>query len=540
MPDPVVEPHDHARDYPDVSIIGDLVPAWRDRDPRATWISPVGERPWRREDLAREVARIQRALTARGIDRGDSVALMCANSAEMVATLLAVVGLGAVAVPINTALASGGLEHVLDHSDARMLVADPVYIPLCGELAPRLAGDRTISTRESVAGTVAWVDAATPEDAMPVSVGDPADPALNIYTSGTTGTAKGVVLSHTACLTSGRQSAAVMFEATADDVIYTCLPFFHCAALQLGLFTSLISGAELILEPSFSASTFWSTIHTHRVTAFHFIGPLMSIMWLAPPSPEDRSHDVRLAVGGGPRSVWTEFEERFGIDIVENYGMTETFGGCVSHRPRRGKPWTVGRAMSHIEVQVVDKAGRPLGPEERGEILIRPRAPDVLFSGYYREPHQTEEAWQDGWYRTGDLGSRDRDGFLRFHSRLRDIIRHRGENISAVEVETVLAGHPAVAECAVIGIPSELYEEELLAVVVPAGGDLDPVAILRYASEHLPRFAVPRFVAAAAELPKTATARVQKHLLKDLWSTAFDRQDLDGPDAVSADGDPPA
>lgn len=522
--DPIIEPAPCADTYPVVERLGDVLQSWADAAPDASCLTVAEGRSWTRRDLLDAAAAVQAGLRRLSVGPGDQVALMCQNSLEMAVALLAIPAMGAVAVPMNTGLVGDGLAYVIRHSGARALLVDAAMVDRCLPCTKNFSPDRiVVIDGNAQPGTTAWEVAFPRTDEPYVSVGSPEDPAYNIYTSGTTGTAKGVLLSHRSILVGAAACAGVMFEADASDVIYTSLPFFHCAALQLGLWTSWISGAHLVFEQRFSASTFWDTMREYRVTSFHFIGPLMTVLWLRGPSDRDRDHCVRLAVGGGPRPVWTEFEERHGVQIVEMFGMTETFGGCIGHRPGRGKPWTVGKALAHVEMKVVDEAGAELPAPEQGELLIRERVPGALMSGYFRDPERTATAMRDGWYHTGDLCSFDEDGFLRFHSRLRDIIRHRGENVSAVEVENVVNRHPQVSESAAVGVPSAIYEEDILLAVVPSGDEVDIPSVIAAASEHLPPFALPRFVAVVEELPKTATARIQKHLLGGLRDTAWDR-----------------
>lgn len=509
-PDPATRPAPIADGYPDARVLGDLLRVQRERRPGAGAIAFTEGGSWTWAELADAVGRVQRELARCGVGAGDRVALLCDNSLDMVAVLLGIAGAGAVAVPVNTGLVGAGLAFVLGHCEPRLLVGDPAHL---GRL--RDAGAASVPAVPSDwYRQPAEVAPRSPATAAPAARGVSTDTAMILYTSGTTGDAKGVVLSHGCILTAARASAGVMFEAGPDDVIYTCLPLFHCAAQQLGLWTALVSGARLVLAPRFSAAAFWPQVHAHGVTAFHFIGPLLSILWKAPPSPADGVHPARLAVGGGPRIAWRPFEDRFGVSCVECYGMTETFGGCVTHRPGQGRLGSAGKALDHIEVQVVDEGGEPLPAGATGEIRIRGHRPGVLFDGYFKRPDLTAAALEGGWYRTGDLGSLDRDGYLTYASRARDIIRCRGENVSAVEVETVCAACPGVAECGVVGVPSELGEDDILVVVVPDQASFDLGDLFGFAAERLPAFAVPRFGQLASELPKTATGRIQRHLLR--------------------------
>ncbi len=521
MSDPAVEPFPGARDYPSTDAIGELLLHQVVTRPDARALQLADGESWTWRQLGAEVARIQAGLAARGIAQGDHVALMCENSLRMAAMLCALAGYGAVAVPLNTGLIGKGLQALLEHSDARLLVVDPALLERCEETG--LLENLPCILTEAGEGERNWDEAFRHEGEL-VARGGGADLSMILYTSGTTGQPKGAMLSHASCLTAAWGSAAVMFEAAPGEVIYTALPLYHCAAQQLGLWTALLSGAELVLSPRFSASNFWRHMRTYDVKAFHFVGPLTSVLWKAPPSPDDRNHPVKIAVGGGPRIAWRDFEERFGITFVECYGMTETFGGCVTHRPWRGRSGSAGKALDYVDLKVIGEEGESLPAGRKGRAMLRARKPHAFFEGYYKRPDLTEAAFDDGWYRTGDLCTIDEDGYLTWHSRALDIIRRRGENVSAVEVEAIVQEHPDVADCGVVGVPSELGEEDVFAVIVPGAGRPDPEAIAAFLSERLPSFSVPRYFAFVDELPKTATRRVQRHLLRDFLACAYDRQ----------------
>ncbi|MBV9749220.1 MAG: AMP-binding protein [Acetobacteraceae bacterium] len=517
--DPATAPFPGAASYPKVTHLGALLLAQLATRPGATALQQVDGATWSWARLGEEVAAIQSGLASRGIRPGQHVAIVCENSLRAAAAHLAVIAFGAIVIPVNTALMGAGLAHVLNHGDAALLIADPSLLPRCLGAAPAFRDAKAVATDDA-----AWTAAFPPTADPPRVQGEGgAAPAMILYTSGTTGDAKGAILSHTAWLTAAWASAAVMLEAQPGDVIYTSLPLFHCAAHQLALWTALLSGASVVLAPHFSASAFWSHMRRYHVKAFLFVGPVTSILWNAPPAPGDRDQPARIAVGGGPRVAWREFEDRFNLTFVECYGMTEWAGGCITHRPGQARSGRAGKALDYVEMITVDETMQPTPPGIPGEILLRPRRPNVMFSGYYKRPDLTAAALHDGWYRTLDIGTIDAEGYLTFAARKRDIIRRRGENVSAAEVDAVLATHPDISECAVVGVPAELGEEDILAVVVPKQESLDLASVVAHASAHLPFFAVPRFFATAPSLPKTATSRVQRHLLRPLLHGAIDR-----------------
>jgi crotonobetaine/carnitine-CoA ligase len=515
MTDPVTAPFPGASQYPKLTSLGELLPFWLGRNDLAPAVAYVDGESWTRSDLSARVAVAQVKLLQWGVEPGTHLALACDNSPEMLVALVAGVSLGAVVIPVNTGLFDDGLRAVLGHCDPDVVVAGTTYLLRC-----RAQTDSTVPVH--LATDLLEGRAHHDPDLIVVSRA-PDDPALIIYSSGTTGSGKGVVLSQRACLTASAACAAVQFEATSEDRLYTCLPLFHCAAQQMGLWTTLISGAQLVLDSKFRPARFWEVLARHDVTEFHFIGPMLSALWNQDRDVAVPSNNIRVAGGGGPRIVWEEFEEKYDLDLVECYGMTETFGGCVGHRPGRARPWTLGHAMEHVEVRV-EPDSESEAPDGQGEIQIRPLEPHVMFSEYYKDPARTDAAWTDGWYKTGDLGSWTDDGYLVYASRVDDVIRHRGENISSLELEKGLSDLPGIAECAIVGVTGDLGDQEILiAVVLEAGFSFDADKFWVSCAGAVPKFALPNLVLLLDELPRTATHRLQRHVIRGMADQALRR-----------------
>jgi crotonobetaine/carnitine-CoA ligase len=254
---------------------------------------------------------------------------------------------------------------------------------------------------------------------------------------------------------------------------------------------------------------------------------MIPILCKQPPGPGDRDHHARLtACAATPKDVWLQFEERFGVRIIEGYGLTETTGFCVTNPRDAVRVGSIGRAMDFVDALVVDDQDRAVEPGRCGEIAIRARAPHTLMEGYYRMPQQTAEAMRGGLFHTGDMGYADADGYLYFVDRIKQSIRRRGENISSWEVEKVVNAHPQVLESAAVGVPSDLGEEEVkVYVVCRPGAALAPLDIIRWCEARMAYFMVPRYVEFRAALPKTATERVEKYKLKQEGiGQAWDRE----------------
>jgi crotonobetaine/carnitine-CoA ligase len=288
---------------------------------------------------------------------------------------------------------------------------------------------------------------------------------------------------------------------------------------------SLVSGRPMVLAPRFSASGFVDDLRRHRATVFNYIGAMLTMVAKQPEREDDGANPTRLAVGGAaPAELWRTFEERFDLAILEIYGLTETATFCLGSPPDDIRPGTLGLPLGWSEVRVVDESGAETAQGEPGEIAIRARRPDILFKGYYKNDEATDAAMADGWFRSGDRGKREDDGYFVFIDRLKDSIRRRGENISSYEVERIVNSHPAVAESAAVGVPSELGEDEVMVHVVTVGPDLDPAGLVEFCEARMARFMVPRYVRIRDSLPKTATERVRKFALRDEGSAgAWDR-----------------
>jgi crotonobetaine/carnitine-CoA ligase len=474
-------------------------------------LTDVGGSEWSRAETIAEVSGVQAWLASLNIAPGQRVALFCANSARMIAGYLAVIGMGAEVVPINTALRGDVLTYILDHSRVVAAIADADLVGrLLGTKPGRLSLDRVLLTADRSELTP-WPQRRPPGDLV---IAEPLNTAQIIYTSGTTSRPKGVMLGAQAILTSASACARLIHNAQEDSVLYTSMPLFHCGAQQVSLWSTLLSGAHLIVARRFSASTFWQQLDDYEVDHFNFIGQMLSILCTAAPSPADREHRVSVAVGGGPKNVWTEFEQRFAVQIREMYGMSETFSGCVSHTYADGKVNTVGRPLPHIELRIVDQRGRVQQPGQDGEIQLRPRSRDLFFTRYLDDPEADQQAWDGEWFRTGDLGQVDREGYLIYRERLTGTIRHKGENISAAAVELELGKLLGVREVAAVAVPSHLGEDDLLVALVAEPG-VTAKDVMDYCAAHLPSYALPEYVVFLKELPKTETMRVQKHLLQE-------------------------
>jgi carnitine-CoA ligase len=296
------------------------------------------------------------------------------------------------------------------------------------------------------------------------------------------------------------------------ETMYTPLPLYHGNALLVSATGSMVLDAKLALAPRFSASRFWDDCRRYAAAEFNTLGGMISILLKQPPGPGDRDHQVRVVLSAGcPPDRWQEFQRRFGVRLIEWFGMVDSPGILLNDAGRVG---SMGRSgVAGVEFRVVGEDDRPLGPRQAGELVFRHPAGPTTY--YENLPEATERAYRGGWFHSGDLAEYDEDGFFYYRGRKKESIRRLGENISAWEVETVVNSHPAVLESAAHAVTSELGEDEVkIAVVAQPGEQPKPEEILDYCRGKMARYAIPRYVEFVASLPKTETHRVQYAALK--------------------------
>lgn len=471
--------------------------------------------------LQDRVQRVAAGLHDRKIGRGDIVAIVAAYRLPVLDHVFALSSLGAICAPLNVHLRGEALAHQLIDSNARAVIVDEATAQIVEALIADLPGVELLILVEGEIPASAHPEKwcrhenllSAPEGRGAVEL-DWADPAAILYTSGTTGAPKGCLINHHALYRGG----AIIVEPlglTLDDIYLTVAPLYHAAAFMT-LVSALIADAALVVEAGFSASGFMRRAAETKATLSLGVGFLGMALLGQPASAHDRSHRLRLcAFAPLAPEVQQAFEDRFGAQCLgEMYGQTECAPVTMSSVAGLRKRDTHGRVLPDIEVRTMDEAGDFLPPDALGELVVRALAPGAFFTGYWKQSEATATKLRDGWLRTGDLGKVDSDGFLTFFDRKADFMRRRGENVSAFQVERALLQHEAISEAAVFGVHVAGEVDDMIHAVVVANAALDPADLHRHLAAVLPYFAVPRFIESADALPRNASGRVMKHLLK--------------------------
>jgi len=465
--------------------------------------------------------RVAAVLARRGIGKGDAVAYIGENSPQFLQVMFAAAQLGAVFVPINTRLAAPEMRHVLVDSGARALILDPEFLDraMPGVEAGRIA--QVIVTGDGVRespGLARLVAEATAGHT--VADVDLDDPAAIIYTSGTTGRPKGAVLTH-GNLTWVALNCIVDYDVVSTDVSLMISPLFHVASLGMGALPVILKGATLVLEKGFEPGRALGLIHQHGVTMLSGVPTTYQMMADHPDwARTDLSTLQRLTCGGSavPTRILNAYEER-GLSFSQGYGMTETSPGATSLSPAmtREKQGSVGLPHFFTEVRIADEHGDMVPRGTVGEIEIT--GPNV-FLGYHGQPEATAEAFtDDGWFRSGDLGYLDADGYLYIADRLKDMIISGGENIYPAEVENLISDIEGISGVAVVGVPDDRWGEVPWAVVtLKEGADVDTEKVRSHLDGLLARYKLPKNVVVVEDLPRTASGKVRKADLRARFS----------------------
>lgn len=466
-------------------------------------------------------------LADRGVRPGDTVAHISPNREELIISFFACAYLGAINVSLNIYLKGEFLRHQLSDSGATVLVADgsaaAAAAPLLSETGirhlvllgdPAEAGGLDLPTEVSVVefGKVTR----EPSDDLRSTM-TPADIAGIVYTSGTTGPSKGCALSNGYYL---KLPAAFLDHewVVPGDRIYTALPLFHLAAQVVLLKALTIDGVSAVFTRRFSASQFMREAAAEEATLTWGVGPMAAVMLAQPDRSSDSEYPLRLAIWhGASRDILDRWEARFGSIVVgSGYGQTEATGVTLARPSDRDARGTMGKPCAHFEYKIVDDDDVSVPAGDVGELLVRPRSPLGIFSGYWGNPAATVSTWRNLWHHTGDFVREDANGYIIFADRKKDAVRRRGENVSSFELEAAIAQHPGVARVAITAVQAPVGDDDIkVSIIARDGAAITPEQMYEFFADNLPYFAIPRYLDVRDSLPLTPTDRVQKHILRD-------------------------
>jgi crotonobetaine/carnitine-CoA ligase len=499
-------------------------------------------------DMHLQSNRLANGLKRLGIGQRDGISLIEINSPEFLFTLFGAVKLGAYTVLVNIGLKGESLQYIIDHSDSKAVVIHWTLLDNYRAISDQLPKVEQVIVDVNEApgdyrlpeGMISLQELMkAPEDDIETKL-NPEDMSLLIYTSGTTGLPKATTFFYARTFM-GLALYGPTFIANMmgrpGDVFYTCLPLFHGNALQLTTLPGFAAGFPVILSKRFSASRFWDIIRKYGVTNFNLLGSMPHFLLKQPEKPNDRDNPVwRVNSAACPKELIEVFEKRFDVKVYEAYGAVDGGGFMLGTFGRDNIPvGTMGMPPDDVTAEIMDDDGNLLGPDQPGELVFHVKEDEVEQRKvvYYKDQQASKSRIQEGpdgrmWFHTGDLATKDKDGWLYFVDRKKDAIRRRGENIAAWSIERVVNQHEKVLESAAYGVKSEEYGEDevMVAVVLRPGEVLTPEELLDFCQDKMADFMIPRFIDFVDKLPKSEVHRIMKRFLKDqgVTETTYDSE----------------
>ena len=493
--------------------------------PDAIYLDSCGEGQFSFAEIDRLSNRYAHGLAALGVGPGAPVCAMLDNSLDCVALFYAVLKLQALLVPLNTGLRGEFLRHQIDDSTATTMICEADYLDRVLAIRQDLPRLKNIVMRGGEPKALGLVQVRSLKSVLSDTVGGfanrprPADICMLLYTSGTTGLSKACMISHSyiAHYVGDLEYSAVL---NADERLYTCAPLFHIGALGMVL-TSPFCGNRVVMEKRFSVSNFWPEIRRSGATVANIVGAMIALIAQGEETEDSKAcHGQLRPVLGMPFTaelsrIW---RDRFGMAYARNSGFGMSEACLILITPPHGElpEGSSGKASPDMDVRIFDDDGNECPDGTPGEMVLRPLAPNIMFSGYWNRPDETAKAFENLWFHTGDICRRDAQGFFTFVDRKKDYIRRRGENISTFELESVFMGHPALAAVAVHAVPSELTEDDVkLTAVLKPSASISERDLCEWAVERVPYFALPRYIEFRSELPYNASAKALKYKLRE-------------------------
>ncbi|MDX1487099.1 MAG: AMP-binding protein, partial [Acidiferrobacterales bacterium] len=430
--------------------------------------------------------------------------------------------IGAVIMPTNVAATANELEYLVNHSESRLIFTVQAHLGVVEDVCRRCAGvEEVIVCGRRVPKGAKHLDfhalvAEHKSVAPPAKLG-PLDEAAILYTSGTTARPKGVLVTHANYIYAG-ETVAKAIRLAPEDRHFVVMPLFHGNAQYYSTMSALVVGASTVITARFSASRYFDKCIEHQCTVTSLFAAPMRMLLAQPRKPEHRSNRLRVVIYAQniTEAQLDDWHERFGAPLLQLWGMTETMGPPLMNPIEfERRNMSMGLPVMGYEVQLVDEQGTPVPAGTVGQIVVRGEPGWTLMKGYFKNPEATADTLRNGWLWSGDNARQDADGYFHFVDRAKDMIKRAGENVAASEVEAVILQHPKVFDCAVIGVPDEMRDEKIKAVVVlHPGAQVSVDEIIAWCGKHLAKFRVPESVEFRDQLPRTSVGKIQKHLLR--------------------------
>ncbi|KCZ94264.1 putative AMP-dependent synthetase and ligase [Hyphomonas johnsonii MHS-2] len=505
--------------------------------PDNVWLDFQGE-TYTYADMDKRSTRLAHGLVARGVQRGDRICSLLDSNVDSISLWLAANKIGAIHVPVNTAYKGSFLSHQFDDAGARILVMESDYALRLHDLEEELPQAEVVLVRDGAGSlphfkrlkseplSAAYIE----NDSGILDENKPGDLCMFIFTGGTTGPSKGCMISHNYACNLARQ--ILKREARDESTVnWTPLPFFHMNALGGSILSSAMVGARVAVFPRFSVSRFWDDIERSGATIVNLLGSMLTFIANAPDNEAaKRCFGQVYAVRGSPfpPDIQRKWRERFGVTITgsHNYGLTEAARVTTLADTEQGPVGNAGKINEDFDVRIVDAEDNEVPVGEPGEIVVRPRHPDIMFSGYWNRPEDTLRTMRNMWLHTGDIGRMDENGFMFFVDRKKDYLRRRGENISSQELEATFKKHEAVKDVAVHAVFAETEDEVKATITLQDGATITEEELCEWCTDKMPYFAVPRFIEFREDLPRNPVGRVLKYQLRDEGCTehTWDRE----------------
>ena len=466
--------------------------------------------------------RIAHGLLEQSFDDLSYVAILAENSAEYLATTYALKKINSVEVSVNRAMQGAPLARMIDQTQAGVLITTSEHLQALDQVREQIPHVHTLimigETETATAlfselNIMAFSDVLSDDDSHLVSPARDTDTATILFTSGTTGVSKGCLLSHRYAVRTA-ENMIEPFRLAADDCSYSPYPLSHIGPAYYDVLPMMMVGGRVVLRQGFSLSNFWPEVKHHGVTWFMMLGSVQQLLWSNKPCAEETQHSVTRCWSTPAPVPKEQFDERFKLHLIPGGGYGSTDVGWVV-KPQWDHPG--GIVLPHFDIAIVDENDDQLPPNTPGELVIRPLEPGVMSDGYFNMPDRTLQSRRNLWFHTGDIGQIDEQGLFYFLHRISERIRVKGEMVSAYEVEEGALTHPAVEDCAAIGIPDELAEEDIrLFVVTRPGHELSEEELRKHCSERMAKFMVPKIITFMDSLPRTSTGKPEKGKLAEI------------------------